>query len=207
MTIRSKEARYNMPKLLYQGHGSFRLTADDGRVVYVDPYAGDGYDAPADIILVTHQHGDHNQVKLCARKPDCRVFTNEEALAGGTHNHFDVGGILVQAVEAKNRNHSPAKCVGYIITIDGVTLYAAGDTSRTRQMETFAELRLDYALLPGDGLFNMGLKEAAECARLIGAKRNIPIHLKPGALFSRKKADKWTAPDKLIVEPGQEIAL
>ena len=51
-----------MPKLLFQGHGSYRLTANDGRIVYVDPYKGKGYDAPADIILVTHQHSDHNQV-------------------------------------------------------------------------------------------------------------------------------------------------
>ena len=37
-----------MPKLFYQGHGSFRLTANDGRMVYVDPFAGSGYDLPAD---------------------------------------------------------------------------------------------------------------------------------------------------------------
>ena len=50
-------------------------------------------------------------------------------------------------------------------------------------------------------------KEAAECARLIGAKHNIIVHLKPGALFDRKKAEKWGAPNKLIIEPGQEIDL
>ena len=38
-----------MPKLLYQGHASYRLTAEDGRVMYVDPCSGDGYDAAADI--------------------------------------------------------------------------------------------------------------------------------------------------------------
>lgn len=32
-----------MAKLLYQGHGSYRITAGDGRILYVDPYAGDGY--------------------------------------------------------------------------------------------------------------------------------------------------------------------
>ena len=196
-----------MPKLFYQGHGSFRLTADDGRVIYVDPYAGKGYDTPADIILVTHQHPDHNQLQLCLQKQGCRVITNKEALADDRHNSFDEDGILIQAVEAKNFNHNPKKCVGYIITIDGVKVYASGDTSKTRQMETFAALGLDYALLPGDGIFNMGLKEAAECAKLIGAKHNIIIHLTSGALFSRKKADSWDAPDKLIVEPGQEISL
>ncbi len=44
-----------MPLLLFQGHASLRLTANDGRVVYIDPYKGKGYDVPADIILITHQ--------------------------------------------------------------------------------------------------------------------------------------------------------
>ena len=195
-----------MPKLLYQKHGSYRLMADDGRVVYVDPYAGKGYDLPADIILVTHGHSDHNRIKKCAQKPGCRVITNEEALASGEHNSFDVGGILIQAVEAGNRNHDPAKCVGYIVTLDGVKVYASGDTSKTRQMETFAALEIDYALFPCDGLFNMGLEEAAECARLVGAKRNIIIHPKPGESI-RKKAGEWDAPGKLALEPGDEIEL
>ena len=195
-----------MPKLLYQGHGSYRLTADDGRIIYVDPYKGKGYDLPADIILVTHQHGDHNKVKKCTKKPECRIITNEEALAGGKHNNFDVDDIVIQAVEAANKKHDPKKCVGYIITLDSVTIYASGDTSKTKQMETFSALELDYALFLGDGLFNMGLEEAAECARIIGAKHNIIIHLKPGESV-RKKAEKWDAPNKLIIEPGQEIEL
>lgn len=195
-----------MPKLLYQGHGSYRLTTDDNRVIYVDPYKGKGYDVPADIILVTHQHRDHNQVKRCAQKSNCRIITNEEALAGEKHNCFDIDGIMIQAVEAANKNHDPKKCVGFIITIDGVKIYASGDTSKTKQMETFTALEFDYALFPGDGFFNMGPEEAAECATLIHAKHNILIHLKPGESI-RKTGEKWNAPNKLIIEPGQEIAL
>jgi L-ascorbate metabolism protein UlaG (beta-lactamase superfamily) len=196
-----------MPKLLYQGHGSFRLTANDNRVVYIDPFAGKGYEEPADIILVTHQHGDHNKVAMCAKNTGCWVITNKDALAGGKHNSFDINGILIQAVVAKNLMHSPKKCVGYIITIDGVKIYASGDTSKTKQMETFADMKLDYAVFCGDGFFNMGLNEAAECAKIVGAKHNIIIHLKPGALFSRKKAEKWDAPNKIIIEPREEIIL
>ena len=195
-----------MPKLLFQGHGSLRLTADDERVIYIDPYKGKGYDLPADIILVTHQHSDHNRIKLCAQKTDCRIITNVEALAGGSHNSFDFGEIQIQAVEASNKNHDPKLCVGYIVTIDGVKLYASGDTSKTQQMESFSQLELDYALFPGDGIFNMGLEEAAECARISGAKHNILIHLKPGESY-RKKGEKWNAPNKLILEQGEEIEL
>ncbi|MCL2158034.1 MAG: MBL fold metallo-hydrolase [Oscillospiraceae bacterium] len=194
-----------MPKLLFQGHGSFRLTADDGRVIYVDPYAGKGYDKPADMILVTHQHGDHNKINRPAKKPDCAIITNKEALAGEKHNFFDVKGIAVQAVEAGNKMHDPKKCVGYIITLDDIKIYASGDTSKTKQMETLDTLKIDYALFPGDGPF-MNPKEAAECARLVGAKHNILIHLIPGGSI-RKKAEKWEAPNKLVIEPGQEIDL
>ena len=195
-----------MPKLLYQGHGSYRLASNDGQIVYVDPYKGKGYDMPADLILVTHDHNDHNKIKLCARKADCRTITNVEALAGGVHNSFDLGWISLQAVEAKNKNHDPKKCVGFIITLDGVKIYASGDTSMTEQMKTFSELELDYALYPSDGYFNMGADEAAECAKLVGAKHNIIVHPMVGESI-RKKAEKWNAPNKLIIEPGQEIEI
>jgi len=196
-----------MARLYYQGHGSFRITLDDGRVMYVDPFAGDGYDLPADLILVTHPHRDHSQIDLCAQKPHCRVITNTEALAGGTHQMFDVSGIFVEAVTASNAKHDPAQCVGYLLAVDGVTVYAAGDTSRTAQMETFAARGLDYALFPCDGIYNMDLAEAAECAALVNARCSIPIHMVPGALFDRARAESWNAPNRLIVAPGEEIAL
>lgn len=198
-----------MPKLYYQGHGSYRLTANDGCVIYVDPYAGKGYDVPADFILVTHQHHDHNKIERVVQKPDCRIISNVEALAGGKHNSFDLGGgLTVEAVEASNLKHDPRECVGYIVTLDFVKLYCSGDTSTTGQMKSFAEKQLDYALFPTDGIFNMGLEEAAECAKLIGAKHNIPIHMNPMKKFDKKKAiEKWDAPNKLIIEPGQEIEL
>ncbi|MFP3154415.1 MBL fold metallo-hydrolase [Lachnospiraceae bacterium ZAX-1] len=202
-----------MAKLYYQGHGSYRVTTDDERVIYVDPYAGDGYDLPADLILVTHQHHDHNKVKLVTQKQGCRVITNVEALLGDKHNRFDIDGILVESVTAKNLLHNPKKCVGYLLTVDkpnragSIKIYCSGDTSKTKQMDTFAARKFDYALFPCDGRANMGLKEAADCARVVGAKHNIPIHLKPGSLFDRERAGKWNAPNKLVVEPGQEIIL
>ena len=194
-------------KFLYQGHGSYRITAADGRVIYIDPYAGKGYDKPADILLVTHQHDDHNQISLVIQKPGCTVITNVEALAGGKHNTFDVGGIIIEAVEACNANHDPKECVGFILTVDGIKIYIASDTSKTKTMESFAARKLDYALLPIDGFYNMDLGGAAECARLIGARFNIPVHMKPGELFDRERAEAFDAPGKLVVAAGEEIEL
>ena len=194
-------------QLLYQGHGSYRITAADGRVIYVDPYAGEGYDVPADIILVSHQHGDHNQIELITQNPDCTVITNAEALAGGKHNTFDIGNVVIEAVEACNVNHDPKECVGFIITVDGVQIYIAADTSKTKTMESFAVRKLDYAFLPIDGYYNMDAAEAAECAKLIGARINIPVHMKPGELFDMARAESFIASGRRIVTPGEVIAL
>ena len=196
-----------MPKLLYQGHGSFRVTSNDGAVVFVDPFVGTGYDAPADMILVSHQHDDHTRTDLITQKPGCTVITNVEALAGGKHNTFSVHGIDVEAVEAQNKNHSPDQCVGYILTVDGVKLYFSADTSKTPQMADFASRKLDYAFLCCDGIYNMGLEEAAECAELIGAKHNVPVHMKPGELFDRTLAEQFKCPNRQIIEAGEEIEL
>jgi len=194
-------------KFLYQGHGSYRITAADGRVIYIDPYAGSGYDKPADILLVTHQHDDHNKIELVTQKPGCKLITNVEALAGGKHNTFTVGDIVIEAVEASNVNHDPTQCVGFILTVDGIKIYVASDTSKTKSMESFAKRKLDYALLPIDGFYNMDSNGAAECARLIGARVNIPVHMKPGELFDRKIAEAFDAPGKRIVAAGEEIDL
>lgn len=202
-----------MSKLFYQGHGSFRLTANDGFVIYVDPYAGEGYDIPADLILVSHQHFDHNKVDLVPQKEDCIIFDNDDAhprdISAECYMtyHIDDTDITIEAVEAYNKNHNPVECVGFIITIDGIKIYASGDTSKTEQMKTFADMKLDYAILCGDGVYNMNPEEASECARLIGAKHNIIIHVKPKALFDREIAEAWDAPNKIIIEPGQEINL
>ena len=51
-----------MTRLLYQGHASVRITSNDGKVCYIDPFAGEGYERPCDLCLITHEHYDHNAV-------------------------------------------------------------------------------------------------------------------------------------------------
>ena len=197
-------------RLLYQGHGSVRITTPEGKTVYVDPYAGDGYDVPADLILITHAHSDHTAVELIRKRATgCRLITWEDALADGKHQTFDLGYLTVEAVEAgNNKNHDLKSCVGYVLTLsDGVTVYLSGDTSKTEEMTRLAEKKIDYAFFCCDGIYNMGLAEAAECARLVGAKHNVPYHMAPGQLFDRAKAEAFDAPNKLIVADGEEITL
>lgn len=199
-------------KLLYMGQASIRITTSEGKVIYIDPYVGDGYEPAADLILVTHSHYDHNGVdKVENRNPDCRIITWEEALEGGKHQTFDLGYAVVEAVEAGyNSWHDVKECVGYIITLsEGISVYVTGDTSKTEQMPELADKHIDYAFYCCDGAFNMDLDEAAECTRLVGAKHNIPYHIlaQDGVYFDRERAEQFDAPNRLIIEEDEEIEL
>ena len=198
------------PKLLYQGHGSLRITTEDNKVIYIDPYAGEGYDLPADLILVSHGHPDHNAVDLItSRSDDCQIITNTDALVKGEYKTYDLGFATVEAVQAgNNKNHDINVCVGWLVTLPGgISIYATGDTSTTEQMSELANRDIHYAFFVCDGKFNMDLEEASACAELVQARHSIPYHMAPGQLFDRERAEKFDGPGKLIIAAGEEIEL
>lgn len=199
--------------LLYQGQASIRIVTDEGKVIYIDPYSGGGYDLAADLILVTHSHFDHNQTdKVEKRNPDCRIITQAEAIKDGEHQIFELGYVTVEAVEAGyNSLHDVNECVGYVLTFsNGKSVYVTGDTSKTEQMPLLSEKEIDYAFFCCDGVYNMGLEEAAECAGLVDAKHSIPYHMTTtttGRQFDRELAEQFDVENRLIVEDGEEILI
>ena len=206
-----------MATLLYQGHGSYRLTSEDGTVVYVDPFAGSGYDAPADVILVTHEHPDHNQVDKMPHANGCEILRAADFHPGPeSFLSLTSHGVRATAVQACNKNHPVDECVGLVIEIDNMSFYASGDTSTTDDMRSgkLAEMGLDYAVFPADGFYNMDVDEASECAKLVAARHSIPVHLvpvhdpdNPAELFDEQKAENFKAAGRIIVHPGEELQL
>lgn len=196
-----------MATLTYQGHGSFFIETEAGTVIYVDPYAGEGYDKPADLVLITHEHYDHNKLELVTLKPQGGVIRAADMLANGGHNAFAAKDVKIKSCEAENKNHPIDFGVGYLIYVDDKILYAAGDTSRTKEMEGMAALHIDWALLPCDGVYNMSAEEAGVCADLIKAAHAVPIHTKPGELFSEEVAARFQTAGKTVIFPGETVKL
>ena len=201
------------PVLFYMGQASIRVVTPENKVIYIDPYAGDAYDLPADLILVTHDHFDHCAVeRVKSQNEDCRIITQAEALEDGKHQIFELPFVTVESVEAGyNRWHDPRECVGYVLSFNnGVSLYVTGDTSTTKQMAEMSDMEIDYAFYCCDGVYNMGLEEAAKCAEMVGAKHNIPYHNSTsnrGEMFDRNLAEQFDAPNRLIIYPGEELEL
>ena len=199
--------------LFYQGHASVRIVTVEGKVIYIDPFMGEGYDLPADLILETHNHYDHTKEDMIKeRNEDCTVIKWSDALTRDGYQTFDLGYVTVEGVEAGyNTNHSKSVCVGFILTFsDGTKVYFSGDTSTTPSMAGFSERELDYAFLCCDGVFNMNTEEASECAKAINAKHSIPYHVetaKDDTGFDESVAETFDGPGRIIIKPGEKLEL
>ncbi|MBN1464725.1 MBL fold metallo-hydrolase [candidate division KSB1 bacterium] len=201
-------------KMTWLGHASVKIVTNDNIVIYIDPYAGDDYSEPADLILVTHGHNDHNQVSKVTKKPNCLIYSGPGANVGGSKlapgEHAEALGISISAVHAYNSNHPKGTGVGFVLDINGILLYHAGDTSKIDEMAELTALNIDYALLCVDGIYNMSPEEAMQAAALIHPKKAIPIHVAPAnasAAEKQKNIDRFNPPNKLILKEGDVIYL
>lgn len=193
--------------LNYFGRASVRLDFYDGRVIYIDPaYGGHAHYAPdADIVLVTHQHTDHNNVNLVTLKEDGVIIECPYDIRSG--ETVEVGDISIEAVDAYNSNHSKSSCCGFIITWGDLVIYHSGDTSTTTQMEKFPDYEIDYAMLCMDGYYNMDPDEATEVSDLIDAQAVIPIHTSPEGAYDLDIAQQFNHPSRIIVDVGESLDL
>lgn len=194
--------------LTYIGHASVKIVAKDGTELLIDPNYEE-WDWKAenpDIVIVTHGHGDHTPNYNLTMSDECTFINYKDAHTGDSYESYDVGPYHIEAVPAGNENHDIKYCVGYIVTVDGVSVYHAGDTSKLDSMSELADKNIDYAMYPIDGVYNMDAVEATEVAGMVGAKNNIPIH-ELNEDGQPAKEDNFTPDGKLVLSYGETIVI
>jgi L-ascorbate metabolism protein UlaG (beta-lactamase superfamily) len=176
--------------LYWLGHDSFRL--DGPPVIYFDPWKLPPGSPKADIVLVSHEHGDHcspadvkkvsgSKTTVIANPTAAAKLPGARVLRPG--DKITVDNVTVEAVPAYNLNkfRSPgepfhpqkSEHCGYIVTVGGERVYHAGDTDHIPEM---SHLKCDVALLPVSGTYVMTAEEAAGAARAIKPQVAVPMH-------------------------------
>jgi L-ascorbate metabolism protein UlaG (beta-lactamase superfamily) len=173
------------------GQAAVKINAA-GKVIYIDPYQLKKADQ-ADIIFITHGHNDHLSLSdirkiitgesIIVAPADCHVKLQDldvaEIKTVSPGQSLTLDNIIVSTVPAYNvikTNFHPKgnKWVGYILTVDGIKIYHAGDTERIPEMKTIS---CDIAMLPLGQTYTMNsVNEAADAAVDVQAKIAIPIH-------------------------------
>jgi L-ascorbate metabolism protein UlaG (beta-lactamase superfamily) len=167
----------------------------NGYVIYFDPVKSSGdyrFLPKADMILVTHEHGDHLDPALLEelKKPGTLLFCNQNSaskviwgmvMKNGDRQEFN--NIVVEAVPAYNivNEKSPGQPFhpkgegnGYILTIGGKKFYIAGDTENTPEMKSLQ--KIDVAFLPMNLPYTMTPEMVADAAKAFRPKILYPYH-------------------------------
>ena len=173
-----------LEKMTWLGHDCFRI--DGSKTVYIDPYNIEP-GKKADLVLVTHDHFDHCSPEDVEKimQPETIVATEKDSakkLSGNVKtvkpgDSLAIDDVKIEAVPAYNINkdfHPKANdWLGFVLEMDGVRIYHAGDTDFIPEMET---LNVDIALLPVSGTYVMTADEAVKAALAIEPGIAVPMH-------------------------------
>jgi L-ascorbate metabolism protein UlaG (beta-lactamase superfamily) len=188
-------------KITYFGQSCFLLETQGTHLLFdpamsYNPLAqGVDRDAiPADYILISHAHEDHiADVVQIARRTGATIVGIWEVYGWASRQGFaahpmNIGGSWqfpfgrVKMVSAVHSSSLPdgsygGVAAGFVLEVEGKTLYFAGDTALTYDMKLIAdEFTVDFALLPIGDNFTMGYRDAIRAAQFVGTQRVIGMH-------------------------------
>jgi len=198
--------------ILWLGHASFKI--EKGQKIFIDPFQLKVPEKDADLILITHDHFDHCSVddirklvnqqaviisaKMCRAKIDNFKSQVAKIIYFIPGDKVKVNNASIEAVPAYNVNKFRAPgvvfhpkemgYVGYVIEIDKIRIYHAGDTDLIPEMNNLG--KIDIAMLPIGGTYTMNVEEALEAVKAIKPKYTIPMHY--GSIVgSEKDAERF----------------
>ena len=219
------------------GHSAYSLDVD-GHIVLIDPFVSGNpvakaaaSELEAEVILLTHAHGDHvgDSIEI-AKRTGALVVCNFEMgdwfMAHGVQNVFqgNPGGtfrndwLSAKWTIAFHSSSFPdgtygGQPNGFVIRGGGATIYNAGDTCLFGDMRLIGEEGLDLALLPIGDCFTMGIDDSIKAVRLLEPKLVSPMHFNTFPPIEQD-AEAWAArveaetdAKAIVLEPDGEINL
>lgn len=210
----------------FLGHSGFLIRNGNGKRIAIDPYNVSEGIEKVDFILITHSHYDHCSIKDISKlakegtviviPPDGQSKVTKiegvEMQIIEIGDELAFGNIKVEALPAytphKGFHPKNEGWLGYLIKINGVIIYHAGDTDRIPEMEKltgYGKHGVEFvALLPISGKYVMDANEAAEVAFMIKPDLTIPMHYGAGVAGTREDAEKFV---KMCEEKGLRAVL
>jgi len=167
-------------KIQYLGHASFILRTKDATLI-TDPFDPEmtGLKFPkleADIITVSHDHKDHNQVQLVGGKPKVFDFPGEYESKGIRFYGF-------QTYHDESQGGERGENVIFKILMDGLVLVHCGDLGHMPSNEVLAQIEdADILFVPVGGTFTLDAKKAKEFVDKISPSIIVPMHYKTDKL-------------------------
>jgi L-ascorbate metabolism protein UlaG (beta-lactamase superfamily) len=198
--------KYGNTEVVFLKHAGFKVKGS--KTIYIDPYdIPEGADLEkADYIFVTHDHFDHldfKAIKKLSTEKTTVVIPQGCSVEGHSTCTLELGrkekldGIVVETVPAYNidkKFHPKGQYVGYIIEMDGVRIYHAGDTDYTPEMKN---VNADIALIPVGGTYTMDIEDAKKAVSEMNVKHVIPMHY--GAIPDTEADVSKLESDKVVV--------
>jgi L-ascorbate metabolism protein UlaG (beta-lactamase superfamily) len=175
-------------KIAFLGHGTLMLNCA-GTVLHIDPvsmYADYAAMPKADVILITHEHGDHLDAKAIQAVTTSRTVllvnqASEKNLRNATviknGEAKTVAGIAIEAVPAYNLEkpfHPKGNGNGYLISWGGKRIYVAGDTENVPEIKALKNI--DIAFLPMNLPYTMTPEQVFDVAKAMKPRVLYPYH-------------------------------
>jgi L-ascorbate metabolism protein UlaG (beta-lactamase superfamily) len=165
-------------KLKWLGHSCFLVTSETGLRIITDPYSTVGginyspVNEAADIVTVSHNHRDHNNIAAVRGKPEVITGSGTKTAKGiqfkGIASHHDES-------KGKERGANTIFC----FTVDGIRLCHLGDLGHELSREEIAQIgNVDVLLIPIGGFFTIDARVAAKVGDDLKPKVILPMHYK-----------------------------
>ena len=185
-------------EIIWLKHAAFKIKTNDGKVIYLDPYQIPKDEEKADLIIASHEHGDHFDKKSIKNLiKDNTLIIGPASISnllekfkgkGLKYNEiFEWNGVKIELVPAYNiKRKRPDtnqpfhpkenEWAGTILEIEGKKIYHAGDTEHIPEMKELKSKNITVAMIPCGGTYTMDYQEAAEATIDIKPEIVVPMH-------------------------------